>query len=443
MNHTSELQQAIQFHQANELDQAKKLYEAILEATPGQPDALHFLGLLHFQQGDSETAASLIRQAVEARPDYADAHNNLGNVLKGMGLPDAAESSYRTAISLNPEDHNAHSNLCVVLKALGRHEEAVTSGQHAVELAPGLAFTWLNLANALRNAGREQQALAAYEKTVELEPGFSEALDKYNHLRELLQQRGEISPSSVEDQIIAYRKLLEQNPRHPIARHMLAALQGDAAPDRAADDYVATLFDGMADEFDQHLAALGCRVPELVQSRLEILLPGPGGTMDVLDAGCGTGLLGEYLNSVSRALTGVDLSRGMLGKAAETGHYDKLVKAELTGFLHGVDSEYDLVVCAETLCYFGGLEEILDAIVNSLKPGGLLVFTTELTPEGGADEEGFVLHSHGRYSHSEAYVSQLLSALELDDIQVETQQLRMEFGQPVRGCIVSARVAPP
>jgi len=439
MNPAPDIQQAIQLHQANKLAQAKRCYEAILETTPGQPDALHFLGLLHFQQGDSKTAVSLIRQCITARPDYADAHNNLGNILKGMELPGEAESSYRTAVSLNPADHNAHSNLCVVLRAQGRYEEAVAAGLQAVELAPGLAFTWLNLANALRYAGREQQALAAYEKTVELEPGFSEALDKHNHLRELLQQRGEIELAPVEDQVIAYQKMLKQNPHHPIARHMLAALQGDAAPERAADDFVAALFDEMADEFDQHLAMLGCKVPQLVQARLEDLLPSPAGDLEVLDAGCGTGLLGTSLSTFSRSLTGVDLSQGMLDKAAETGHYDRLVRAELTGFLGGVNSHYDLVVCAETLCYFGGLQKILGAIVNSLKPGGYLVFTTELTPRGGADEE-FVLQSHGRYSHAKTYISRLMSDLALEDVRMETKTLRMEFGQPVRGCIVSARI---
>jgi len=438
-NLSSELQHAMELHQANKLNQAKQRYEAILEAAPRQPDALHFLGLLHFQNDDGETAVALIRQAIDARPDYADAHNNLGNILKGQGDLAGAESSYRSAIALKQEDPNAHGNLCVVLKGMGRHDEAVESGLRAVELAPGLAFLWLNLANALKHAGREQQALQAYGRAVELEPGLTDALGKFSHLKDLLEQRGELELSPVEEQISAYEKMLEKDPSHPIARHMLAALKGEDPPERAPDDYVAALFDEMADGFDSHLAALGCKVPELVRSRLEAVLPVAAGRLDTLDAGCGTGLLGGFLKAYSATLTGVDLSPAMLVRAEDTGYYDRLFEAELTDFLARSGFEFDLAVCADTLCYFGDLEPVLLALLGSLRPGGRLVFTTELSP-GDAGEVSFRLHSHGRYSHGRSYLWNLMSSLNLDDVHMEAHELRMEYGQPVSGCVVTARL---
>jgi len=130
----------------------------------------------------------------------------------------------------------------------------------------------------------------------------------------------------------------------------------------------------------------------------------------------------------------------MIRKSAETGKYDHLYAAELTEFLNEAHSEYDLVVCADTLCYFGRLEEILAAIKGSLKPGGLLAFTTELSPDDGA-EDGFILHGHGRYSHKKEYLSRLLTEQGMEDILMENRELRRERGEPVSGCVVTACVS--
>ena len=57
------LSYAIQLQQAAQLDAAETLYMRILEAIPEQPDALHFLGVLQHQRGQSDAAINLIRCA--------------------------------------------------------------------------------------------------------------------------------------------------------------------------------------------------------------------------------------------------------------------------------------------------------------------------------------------------------------------------------------------
>jgi hypothetical protein len=49
------LQRAIEAHQAGRLDDAEALlYRRVLEMRAGQPDALHYLGVLHHQRGQSD-----------------------------------------------------------------------------------------------------------------------------------------------------------------------------------------------------------------------------------------------------------------------------------------------------------------------------------------------------------------------------------------------------
>jgi predicted TPR repeat methyltransferase len=51
--------------------------------------------------------------------------------------------------------------------------------------------------------------------------------------------------------------------------------------------------------------------------------------LDVLDAGCGTGLCGTIIAPFACRLVGVDLSEGMLAHAKDKNVYHRLVKAEL------------------------------------------------------------------------------------------------------------------
>jgi predicted TPR repeat methyltransferase len=134
-------------------------------------------------------------------------------------------------------------------------------------------------------------------------------------------------------------------------------------------------------------------------------------------------------------LVGVDMSQGMLDHAKSKNIYQKLVKAELTEFLRESDETFDLIVSSDTLVYFGDLSGVLAAFAKALRPNGLLVFTLErAVGEGNPD---YQLQLHGRYSHGQAYVEQLLESLGLRSTVMHAE-LRMEAGQPVAGLVIRA-----
>jgi predicted TPR repeat methyltransferase len=135
-------------------------------------------------------------------------------------------------------------------------------------------------------------------------------------------------------------------------------------------------------------------------------------------------------------LVGVDLSGKMLAHAAERRVYDELVKSELTGYLRGAPAAYDLIVSADTLVYFGPLEEVAASAAAALRPGGRLVFTVEELTANAAGS-GYTISPHGRYSHSRPYVERVLAAVGLES-EIVGAELRMEAGTPVAGLVVSA-----
>lgn len=422
------LRQAIQAQQRGQLTEAETLYRQVLQRNPQQVEALHFLGVLAAQHGQHEIATELIRRALDLNPQYADAWNNLGNVLTALKQPEEATDAYRRTIELSPANVSAYGNLGVILTQLGQIEEAVTACRQATTLAPGLAEGHFNLGTALLAQGDYGGTKAAYEETLRLQPDHVRAYKALSLLFYKLNSR--------EDAAALFQRWLERNPDDAAARHLLAASLGHDVPGQAADGYVQTMFDDMADYFDRHLQRLAYQGPELIAQAVAAALGSPTGTLEVLDAGCGTGLCGPLLRPYARRLVGVDLSPGMVDKARARGGYDELVVAELTAFLAARPASCDLIVSADTLIYFGELAPLFAAATTALRPGGWLAFTVEEIPDAETST-GFNLELSGRYRHSQAYLRQTLAEAGLTLATLEQVTLRMESERPVAGLLVT------
>ena len=154
---------------------------------------------------------------------------------------------------------------------------------------------------------RLEEACTAYERSLQLRP---ESKVARQHLAGIL-----LSLGRQEDAADVYRQQLAQDPDDPVARHGLAALTREDVPTRALDDYVRQTFDAFAGDFETVLKTLDYRAPELLQALVQHAGLPQDQPLDVLDAGCGTGLCGEWLRTTARRLVGVDLSEGMLAQA--------------------------------------------------------------------------------------------------------------------------------
>ena len=411
------------------LEAADELYRRILVAAPDYPDAWHFRGVVAFQLGRLSEAETLIRRAVELAPAYSDAHNNLGNVLQHQKRGDEAVKCYERAIALQPDLADAYNNLGNAMQQQKRYDEAIVFYERAIALRPEMADAHLNLGKALEALDQMSQALTAYRQAVMLRPFH---FDSYRRLGAAL-----YGWDRIEEAADVYRKWLSLEPDNPLARHLLSACTGQAVATRASDDTVRNIFDGFADSFDQILEGLQYRAPALVaQAATEVIGP-PQSRLDILDAGCGTGLCAEHFKPFARRLVGVDLSLEMLKRAGMRQLYDELIMGELTAFVGAVPSAWDLIVSADTLVYFGDLTGAMGAAWRGLRPRGHVVFTLERATEEDAPQ-GFKINPHGRYSHSEAYVRGILSAARLEPRQISHVHLRLELKKPVEGLLVVA-----
>src|SRR4030095_9669852 len=304
-------------------DEALVLIERSLALAPDQADWCSNLGIVLQSDGRLDLAIDASRRAIAIDPNHANAHNNLGVLLRATGQPVEAEAAYRAAIRLNPEHIDAYTNLGILLNGLKRSEEAA----------------------------------ACFCKVITLRP-------KHREARKLL-ALAHCTLGGVGEAVNIFHDWLKDEPGDPIALHMLAACTGRDVPARASNGFVERTFDSFASSFEAKLQRLSYRAPALVAAMLEDSRLEPLKCLDVLDAGCGTGLCGPLVAPYARRLVGVDLSNGMLAHAKEKNVYDVLTQAELTEYLRDNREAFDLIVSADTLVYFGDLAGVLRAAAGA------------------------------------------------------------------------------
>ena len=106
----------------------------------------------------------------------------------------------------------------------------------------------------------------------------------------------------------------------------------------------------------------------------------------ILDAGCGTGLVGIELKKYGYSnIEGIDFSQNMLDLVPQS-VYKKIEKIDLNNTLEFKDNTYDVVMCVGTFTYGHVKPHALDELIRITRSKGLICFTIN---EGIYEEYGF------------------------------------------------------
>ncbi len=227
------LQQGVAAHKEGKLQDAERLYRAILQSQPAHPDANHNLGVLAVSVNKADAALPLFKTALEANPkieqfwlSYIDAlikeqqfdnakqvleqaktqgvdgerlisleaqlssknrnpntttvspPQELLNSLLGHYQNGRFNDAEKLAISITqefPEHPFGWKVLGAVLGQTRRKSEAVEANQTAVALSPQDAEAHSNLGITLKELGRLDGAAASYKQAIALKPHYAEA----------------------------------------------------------------------------------------------------------------------------------------------------------------------------------------------------------------------------------------------------------------------------
>lgn len=141
---------------------------------------------------------------------------------------------------------------------------------------------------------------------------------------------------------------------------------------------IARLYDGWAERYDADMAAAGYRHPTICLALAARHLP--RGATPLLDAGAGTGLIGEWLRIMGYPhVEALDISEGMLARAGAKGVYAALHRLALGGPLPFADGAFAGIIAAGVFTSGHVGAEGLDELVRICRPGGALVLTVKDT----------------------------------------------------------------
>ena len=91
---------------------------------------------LLLNKGKLEEAKILFQKILQLQPSHYRAHTNLGAILLKLGKLDKAEVSFKKAIEFKPEFEIAYYNLGVTQEKLGRFNEAQINYKKAIKFKP-------------------------------------------------------------------------------------------------------------------------------------------------------------------------------------------------------------------------------------------------------------------------------------------------------------------
>lgn len=408
-----------------------------------------------------EDALRIARDACAASPGHAGACNALGLAALDLDRADEALAAFEAGLRAAPGQVALELHRAKCLHRLGRAVEALAVLEHIVARAPRSLEGWCDLASVQASLGRHDDALASSARALALAPDDVEvvlahavATLRVGDVATALSRLESITRTHADDARawawLGRARLREGNTdaartallrarsidaADPVVAHLLAALSG-TLPQEVERDYVRDLFDDFADRFEQTLVdRLAYCVPHDLLRFIDA--NGAADAVDVLDLGCGTGLMGDVLAAPGRSIDGVDLSARMLVHARAKGVYRSLHEAELLDFLRAADATWDLVVAADVFIYIADLRPVFAATHERLRRDGLFAFSiersdgrqTQLPPETG------------RLRHSPDLLADALADAGFADIRRQTTVLRLENGSPVAGEFLLARRA--
>ena len=149
----------------------------------------------------------------------------------------------------------------------------------------------------------------------------------------------------------------------------------DRVLNATSKEELATAYGEWAEQYDKDLIdEMGYVAPAIASQLLQ------GYVKDryakILDAGCGTGLVGAdlYQNGY-RNLEGFDYSAQMLERAKDKGVYTRLHQGDLTGRLDLTENSYEAIISVGTFTCGHIGPEAFDELIRITKPGGHLCFT--------------------------------------------------------------------
>ena len=194
----------------------------------------------------------------------------------------------------------------------------------------------------------------------------------------------------------------------------------DVATSAKSSQEIVEIYDNWAEDYERRILSYGYSTPAVAAWFLGRYVGPEDGT--VLDAGAGTGMMGEILAPLGcRDLVGIDISQNMLEYARGKDVYKDLRQMELGGRLDLPTDAFAAVVSTGVFAVGHAPPESFEELVRVTKPGGYMIFSvrTDVYVDGGFKDKQEALESEQRWQLVAA--SEPFSHLRFEDPELKVR----------------------
>lgn len=180
-------QEAHKAYNQNKLEEAKAIYEKILNEDSKNAEAYCNLGFILRKLGKNKEAFDSYIKAINSNPRYGLTYNNLGNLLKDTGNLEAALKVYGDALKINPKDFQIYNNIGMVYEKSRRYNDAIKSYKEAVRINPNYDKAINNIGVVLYKQEKHKEAIEIFKIALKVNPKYYELYSNigacYNKLK--------------------------------------------------------------------------------------------------------------------------------------------------------------------------------------------------------------------------------------------------------------------
>ncbi|MEY2683647.1 MAG: hypothetical protein RJA09_791, partial [Pseudomonadota bacterium] len=317
---------------------------------PGDARVFMLGGLMAEKAGNTPAAFESLRKAVKLAPEWGPGLLELALLLaRNNQFAEAIETAEKVH-KLEPRNPMVLAGAIDIAHRAGHVEMAVRLLKHGLTLHPHDPQLTFALANDLASLGNHTEALVLWNELATANPQAPEVLLGRLKTHLALGKQAEAAQDS--------EALTAIDAENPVYAYHAALAKGETPAQQPAE-LAQQLFDGMATAYDMHMVrSLGYRLPQQVAEKL--LSARPDRKFNVLDLGCGTGLLGASLGRLEGALVGVDVSREMIAQAVRHNVYDKFHTVNVHDALDATpESLYEVIAALDVFIYAGNVAKAI------------------------------------------------------------------------------------
>lgn len=133
----SRLLQTAQAHLANDrFDEARALYQQMVDAAPDRAEGYIYLSRTAFDEGDRDACLSCLRTALDKDPDNPRLWQHAADRFRHFRCEDEALAAYDRAIALEPKAIKPRADRAHYLQILGRFDAAEKAFRKLLKAAP-------------------------------------------------------------------------------------------------------------------------------------------------------------------------------------------------------------------------------------------------------------------------------------------------------------------